>query len=141
MFQGFVHAQAVPLGSASAASAGDGAHCPSAYEWSEQLSDGTLLAVGGGAPSTVHLWNLQQEICMEQVWLQKAVLVTLSSDQWVRENSSALSRLSLEGSSGVAGRVYIIPNWTCTQSSDRLVFALQPAEQASYHFRSCEQCL
>ena len=21
---------------------------------------------GGGAPSTVHLWNLQQEICMEQ---------------------------------------------------------------------------
>lgn len=57
--------QAVPLG-ASAANA-EGGHCPSAYEWSEQLSDGTLLAVGGGAPSTVHLWNLQQELCMEQV--------------------------------------------------------------------------
>ena len=56
--------QAVPLG-ASAATA-EGSHSPSAYEWSEQLSDGTLLAVGGGAPSTVHLWNLQQELCMEQ---------------------------------------------------------------------------
>lgn len=57
--------QAVPLG-ASAANT-EGGHCPSAYEWSEHLSDGTLLAVGGGAPSTVHLWNLQQELCMEQV--------------------------------------------------------------------------
>ncbi|CAK0786809.1 hypothetical protein CVIRNUC_010023 [Coccomyxa viridis] len=57
--------QAVPLG-ASAATA-EGSHSPSAYEWSEQLSDGTLLAVGGGAPSTVHLWNLQQELCMEQI--------------------------------------------------------------------------
>ena len=56
--------QAVPLG-ASAATA-EGSHSPSAYEWSEQLSDGTLLAAGGGAPSTVHLWNLQQELCMEQ---------------------------------------------------------------------------
>ncbi|CAL5222212.1 g4544 [Coccomyxa viridis] len=59
--------QAVPLGTSSAAPAGDGAHSPSTYEWSEQLSDGTLLAVGGGAPSTVHLWNLQQEICIEQI--------------------------------------------------------------------------
>ena len=57
----------MPLGTSSAAPAGDGAHSPSTYEWSEQLSDGTLLAVGGGAPSTVHLWNLQQEICIEQV--------------------------------------------------------------------------
>ena len=65
---GRVHVQAVPLGTSSAAPAGDGAHSPSTYEWSEQLSDGTLLAVGGGAPSTVHLWNLQQEICIEQVW-------------------------------------------------------------------------
>ena len=37
--------QAVPLG-ASAANT-EGGHCPSAYEWSEHLSDGTLLAVGG----------------------------------------------------------------------------------------------
>lgn len=40
---------------------------PAAYEWSEHLHEGTLLAVGGGMPATVHLWNLQQERCMDQV--------------------------------------------------------------------------
>ena len=40
---------------------------PTAYDWSEALNEGTLLAAGGGVPGTVHLWNLQQELCMEQV--------------------------------------------------------------------------
>ena len=99
--QWLLHAQAVPLGSPSALSAGDGAHCPSAYEWSEQLSDGTLLAVGGGAPSTVHLWNLQQEICMEQVWLYQAVLLTLPMEMTGPRNTALCLLCSSDSSMGL----------------------------------------
>lgn len=58
--------QAVPL-----AAGGEGpvsaVPAPTAYEWSEHLNNGTLLAAGGSLPDTVHLWNLQQELCVEQV--------------------------------------------------------------------------
>lgn len=60
------HVQAVPL-AGSGAGLGDTPSAPTAYEWSEALNEGTLLAVGGSIPATVHLWNLQQELCVEQV--------------------------------------------------------------------------
>ncbi|CAL8465312.1 g4847 [Coccomyxa elongata] len=58
--------QAVPLAAGGAGLAPEGP-APTAYEWSENLNDGTLLAVGGSTPSTVHLWNLQHELCVEQI--------------------------------------------------------------------------
>ena len=61
-----VATQAVPLAAGGAGLASEGP-APTAFEWSENLNDGTLLAVGGSTPSTVHLWNLQQELCVEQV--------------------------------------------------------------------------
>ena len=134
VFQGFVHAQAVPLGSASAASAGDGAHCPSAYEWSEQLSDGTLLAVGGGAPSTVHLWNLQQEICMEQVWLQKAGLVTISTDAWLKETTLCLLEAPDRGMM-VLGRC-MSSQVGSLRSRDNLAHTLHQIGVATYHLEA-----
>ncbi len=61
-----ISAQAVPLAAGGVGLASEGP-APTAYEWSENLNDGTLLAVGGSTPSTVHLWNLQHELCVEQV--------------------------------------------------------------------------
>ena len=58
----------MPLaGAGGGAGPGARASAPTAYCWSEGLYEGTLLAAGGGVPGTVHLWNLQQELCMEQV--------------------------------------------------------------------------
>ncbi len=58
--------QAVPLAAGEAGPV-PRTPAPTAYEWSEHLNAGTLLAVGGSTPDTVHLWNLQQELCVEQV--------------------------------------------------------------------------
>jgi hypothetical protein len=58
--------QAVPLAGAGGSADARPSTTPSAFAWSESYREGTLLAAGGGAPGTVHLWNLQQELCTEQ---------------------------------------------------------------------------